>query len=192
MAHRNATHGLSRTPEYRAWKEMVRRCTNPKCAAWPNYGGRGITVCERWLDLHAFIADMGPRPGPGYEIDRIDNDGNYDPGNCRWVTVKRNARNRRSNRMLEFRGEEHPLAEWCERLGLPRDTVRKRLEAGWSVDKALTTPVRAKKRALSKAQVATIRVLHLQGNSVSKIAQAFDVCYSTVKRAISGQRRGVG
>lgn len=139
------THGLSYTPEYRAWQQMRLRCTSPKHAAWPSYGGRGITVCDRWLEsVQAFVADMGPKPTPQHELDRIDNSKGYEPGNCRWATRKANDRNRRSNRMVTFRGERLALAEWCERLGLPRDTTKKRLDAGWPVEKALTTPVRPK------------------------------------------------
>jgi len=142
------THGLSRTPEYRAWKGLVQRCTNPDHPAYGDYGGRGIAVCERWLDdVEAFIEDMGPRPSPRHELDRIDNDGPYSPENCRWTTVQRNARNRRSNRRITYRGETRTLAGWCELLGLPSDSVRKRLEAGWSKAKAFGTAVRAKSPA---------------------------------------------
>lgn len=140
-----AKHGLSYTQEYRAWQTMRLRCTVPTNAAFPNYGGRGIKVCERWLNsVEAFIADMGPKPSPKHELDRIDNDGNYEPSNCRWVTRSVNDRNRRNNRFLVFQGQMCSVAEWCERLGMPRDTVHHRLEAGWSVDAALATPVRPK------------------------------------------------
>lgn len=139
------THGLSYTPEYRAWQTMVHRCTNPRNAAYPRYGGRGITVCHRWLnDVQAFVDDMGPRPSARHELDRIDNERGYGPGNCRWATRVQNSRNRRSNRGLTYKGETLPLAEWCERLNLPRDTVRKRLEAGWPVSATFETPVRPK------------------------------------------------
>jgi len=143
----NRPHGLSYTTEYRAWQTMRLRCTNPKNSAYPNYGGRGITVCERWMNsVEAFVADMGPKPSPRHELDRINNDGPYSPENCRWVTRKKNSRNRRSNRLLTFRGETRTLAGWCELLGLPRDTVRKRLVAGWSVDRALKTLVASRAR----------------------------------------------
>lgn len=138
-------HGLSYTPEYRAWQQMRLRCTNPTHAAWADYGGRGITVCREWLDSPAqFLADMGPKPSSAHELDRRDNDKGYAPDNCRWVVRATNCRNRRSNRQLTLNGSTRSLAEWCELNGLPRDTVRKRLEAGWSVDDALGTPVRPK------------------------------------------------
>jgi hypothetical protein len=138
-------HGLSYTPEYRAWQTARLRCTSPTAKAYANYGGRGIRMCDRWLNNPAaFLADMGKKPSPVHELDRINNDGHYEPGNCRWVLRKVNDRNRRSNLRLTFMGETHALAEWCERMKLPRDTVHKRLKSGWAVDAALTTPVRSK------------------------------------------------
>lgn len=148
-------HGLSYRHEYRVWQTMRLRCTDPEHPAFDNYGGRGITVCDRWLNSPAaFIEDMGPRPSPAHEIDRIDNDRGYEPGNCRWVTRSENCRNRRSNRLLTFDGETLSLAEWCERRGMPSDTVRKRLEAGWPVDRALTAPVRPKAPNLRRSVAA--------------------------------------
>jgi hypothetical protein len=138
-------HGLSYTPEYRAWQTMRLRCIEPTNAAFHNYGGRGIKVCDRWLESPAnFLADMGLKPSPAHELDRKENHGNYEPGNCRWVTRKVNDRNRRSNRWLEYAGEKRTVADWCEQLGLRRDTVHKRLAGGWTVEEALTIPARPK------------------------------------------------
>ncbi|MBP3063694.1 hypothetical protein SAMN05216576_1067 [Ectopseudomonas chengduensis] len=138
-------HGLSYTPEYRAWQQMRLRCTKPTHAAYANYGGRGITVCDRWLnDPAAFIADMGLKPSPKHEIDRIDNQGNYEPSNCRWVTRSANDRNRRNNRVIHHDGIDLSLAEWSERTGVPADTIRKRIESGWEIARALTEPARLK------------------------------------------------
>lgn len=135
-------HGLSYMPEYRAWQTMRQRCTVPENPAYEDYGGRGITICDRWLNSpQAFIDDMGLKPTPAHELDRIENDGGYEPNNCRWVLRKTNCRNRRSNRRLEHAGEILCLAEWSERSGVPRDTLRKRLEAGWDISRAITASV---------------------------------------------------
>lgn len=135
-------HGHSRigqrTTEYRIWYAMKDRITNPDCPAYENYGGRGIKICDAWLnDFSAFLADMGPRPS-GMTIDRIDNDGDYEPGNCRWATRKQQSNNRRSNRHVEIDGRTVTLAQACDQRGLTVGTVWSRLERGWPVEKALT------------------------------------------------------
>lgn len=140
------TQGLSYTSEYRAWQTMRLRCTVPANAAYPNYGGRGIKVCERWLNsVEAFIDDMGPKPSPKHELDRYpDNDGNYEPGNCRWATRSENDRNLRNNRIVEHEGEALTIAAWAERYGIRPDTLLKRINSGWLVSEALLTPTRGK------------------------------------------------
>jgi hypothetical protein len=98
-------------PAYQAWKGMKYRCYNPNSAGWKNYGGRGITVCERWRDcFDVFAADMGAKPGPNYSVDRIDNDGPYAPWNCRWATRSQQAINRRQRRGEAFCGRGHPMS----------------------------------------------------------------------------------
>ena len=141
------THGLSRkggrkTNLYAVWVAMRRRCTNSNEACYPQYGGRGVSVCPEWDDYKAFH-DWAVRSGycRGLTLDRIDNDGNYEPSNCRWATRKQQARNRRVTRVLELDGKAKPLAQWAEELGMNRDTLRGRLRNGWSVRRALTTPI---------------------------------------------------
>lgn len=129
------------TPENQAYHAMVARCSNPDHAQYPHYGGRGITVCHRWLagGWPVFSQDMGRRPGPGYSLERKDVNGNYEPDNCTWATAKEQARNRRNNRMLTYNGETLPMSVWAERLGIRRGTLKMRLDThGWSVDRALS------------------------------------------------------
>ena len=110
-----STHGKSDSPEWGIWSNMKTRCYNPNGSGYASYGGRGIAMCERWREsFESFLSDMGPRPGPDYQLDRIDNNGNYEPGNCRWVTRSDNCRNRRSNRRLAFQG---PNADRCRMVG---------------------------------------------------------------------------
>lgn len=120
---------------------MITRCTNEKATSWPNYGGRGIRICERWMVFENFLADMGERPS-GTTLDRRDTYGNYDPENCRWGTLIDQGRNQRTNRLLEFKGEIRCLSEWSEKFGLLDWQVQKRLARGWSLERALTEPLR--------------------------------------------------
>lgn len=140
------THGDTRkhqwSSEYGIWSGMVSRCHNPKHRRFSDYGGRGIKVCERWRSSYEnFLADMGRKPSPKHTIDRRDNDGNYEPGNCRWATRVEQGRNRSNNHMLTWRGETLCIAEWAERTGLPPRRIASRISRGWSTDRALGTPV---------------------------------------------------
>lgn len=142
---RRGLHGLSRDPIHLAWRMMIARCHNPNHPAYPNYGGRGITVCDRWrASFYDFQRDMGPKPTPKHELDRTDNDAGYSPENCRWVTRSENDRNRRSTVWVEFRGERRKVADLCEEYGIPRDTLAYRLRTGWTPELAFTVPVRPK------------------------------------------------
>lgn len=145
-------HGLSGTPEHRAWCGMMTRCywSKPGDRNYALYKGAGIKVCDRWHDFINFLADMGPKPTPKHSLDRYPNaGGNYEPGNVRWATSKQQARNWKTrNRILYFNGESMPLSAWAERLGIKRELIKDRLLTGWSTERALTTPViRNRKRA---------------------------------------------
>lgn len=136
------THGMTASPEYRAWAHMKERCSNPRVHNYNRYGGRGIKVCDRWLNsFENFIADMGPRPSSGHSLEREEVDGDYEPGNCRWATAREQAFNRRTNHVLTFRGEAKPLTIWCEELGLDPSIVGTRLRRGWTHERALSTPI---------------------------------------------------
>lgn len=137
---RITVHGGSYTSTYQVWKAMKRRCLSPKSASFKDYGGRGITICERWRQFKNFLADMGERPSPKYSIDRIDVNGNYEPDNCRWATRQEQARNTRKNRIVEYQSRKMPLVEACELAGEDHLLVRGRLHLGWPLEAALTTP----------------------------------------------------
>lgn len=141
IAEARTTHGGTSLRAYRTWEAMKRRCLNPNDPAYEDYGARGITVCDRWLDFANFFADMGERP-EGLTLDRIDNDGPYAPENCRWATRTEQARNTRSCEFITFGGVTKPLPQWAEDCGMKACTLRARLRSGWDVERALTTPVR--------------------------------------------------
>jgi len=136
-------HGLTATYFYKVRRNMLNRCYNPNYKNWRHYGGRGITVCDRWRNsLSDFAKDMGPRPSPKHSIDRIDNDGNYEPDNCRWATQTQQMRNVRKNIMLTFNGKTQCLPSWAAEIGIKQATLYARLFAfGYSVEKALSIPV---------------------------------------------------
>lgn len=145
--------GWELSPTYKVWRSMQIRCKHPCVATYPIYGGRGISVCDRWIgSFENFLADMGERPSKDHQIDRINNDGNYEPSNCRWATRKEQGRNRRTNRLVEFGGETLCIIEWSERTGLHKDTIKNRLNNGWSAEAAITTPI--DKRCLSRKKAA--------------------------------------
>ena len=140
-------HGLSKTKEYRSWCAMTNRCLHPSASDYSRYGGKGVTVCERWQGENGFenfLADMGPKPTPTHSIERIDHKGNYEPGNCKWATATEQARNKSNNRMITFRGVTKPMAAWSEEYNIDESALRYRLDALWDVEMALTTPSKRK------------------------------------------------
>ena len=144
-------HGESNTRLYNVWSDMKKRCYNTKNVDYKNYGGRGITVCDEWMDFQNFyewaIANGYDETAPRGQctIDRIDVDGCYEPENCRWVDRYIQMNNKRNNRILTYNGESHTLAEWCEIVNIPYNCLKSRLnKLHWSVEKTLTTPTRNK------------------------------------------------
>lgn len=130
------THGKSGTVEHRAWKEMKRRCSSVNNSEYHNYGGRGIKVCERWLNsFENFLEDMGVRPA-GKSLDRIDNNLGYSPDNCRWATKSEQASNKRNNRIINYLGKPMLLKDIAQITGIHFTLIIKRLDAGWSVEDA--------------------------------------------------------
>ncbi len=141
LVHGHSIHGKE-SLTYRIWCYMLRRCTNRNSKEYHYYGGRGITVCERWRKFTNFLEDMGERPEK-HQIDRINNDSGYYKENCRWVTSKTNNRNRRNNHLVTYNGKTQCIAAWAEEYGLRYHTLYKRLsKCGWPIHKALTTSVR--------------------------------------------------
>lgn len=135
--------GPAMTREYRTWAAMKARCENPHHDSFNRYGGRGITVCERWRDsFESFLEDMGRCP-PKMTIDRKDNNGNYEPNNCRWATRREQARNTSKTKLIRFNGITMPLIAWAESLGMNPVTLHSRIDTyRWTIARALTTPVR--------------------------------------------------
>jgi hypothetical protein len=138
VGDRSRTHGMSGTTEHIIWTGMIGRCTNPHDHAYANYGGRGITVCPRWMKFENFLADMGKRPSRRHSLDRKENDKGYSLSNCRWATSTEQAQNRRSAHIIEFRGEQLLLTEWARRLGIRATTLLDRIQCGWPLEFALT------------------------------------------------------
>lgn len=124
---------------YQVWDSMKQRCENPNAQAYPSYGGRGIKICKRWHKFKNFLADMGEKP-TGKQLDRKNNDGNYEPSNCRWATRKQQANNRRNSRKITYKGKTRTVAQWSQRLGMKTWVLYDRLGLGWSTKKALETP----------------------------------------------------
>lgn len=144
-------HGMVYSPEYAAWSKLKSRCLNASDKAYKYYGGRGIKVCERWACLFEnFYEDMGPRPSEKHSIDRINGDGDYEPGNCRWASRTVQNRNRKCNRFIEFNGKTQCISEWEAELGFPPRRVSDRLSKGWTESMALSTPVVRKPKSPSQ------------------------------------------
>ena len=137
------THGLSKTREYDAWQQMKWRCLKPSSKDYPNYGGRGIALCDRWHSFEGFIADMGRRPSPNHTIERVDNDGNYEASNCRWATRSEQNSNTRRNLIVVYRGKEMTVAEAVRSAGnvVSRFCAYQRLKAGWPLEASVETGV---------------------------------------------------
>jgi len=151
LIKRSTKHGHNKkgkqTKIYQSWRHMIERCTNSNYSEYQYYGGRGITVCERWLNFENFLEDMDEPPTQEHSIDRIDNDGNYCKSNCRWATKREQARNTRRNLLITFDGETQCLMWWAEKFNINYHTLYNRIyRNGWPIEKALTTPVQKRKQ----------------------------------------------
>lgn len=132
-------HGMRYTKLYRVWAGIISRTRYSGDTNYKRYGGRGIVVCAAWRTFMGFYKDMGSGYREGLQIDRIDNDGNYEPGNCRWVTQSENCNNKRQNHRITWKGITKTLTEWSKIIGMNRDTLRHRIKTyGYSIDEAFT------------------------------------------------------
>lgn len=145
--NRLTKHGKRYTRLYKVYRTMLQRCNNPNAHEYENYGGRGIKVCEEWQTFEGFEKWAMEN---GYDdtakhgkctLDRIDPNGNYEPSNCRWTTMKRQQRNKRNNVLITYNGETHCMSEWAEIIGIPYGTFQKRIAYGWSIERAITAPL---------------------------------------------------
>lgn len=147
---KNVKHGGYRSVEYGVYTGMKKRCGLPTDKSYSDYGGRGITVCDRWLcpvnGFLNFLADMGPRPSPKHSIERKLVNGNYCPDNCYWATTEEQARNKRNTHNMTYNGKTQCLSDWAKEFRLRPATIRSRIKSGWTVEKALTTPVKVKSK----------------------------------------------
>lgn len=190
MKHGHAcvrTRGLTR--EYKSWLALRRRCNEPRNGSYARYGGRGIRVCERWdKSFAAFLADVGEAPGWSYQIDRIDPDGHYEPGNVRWVTPEDNRRTKRNRRWIEWGGTRRLLIDVCREEGICHKAVEARIRLGWGIGEAITAPNAGQHRSRDPILNALQACAHKRGKSWSVIAKRIKRGW-TVSEAFHGRPR---
>jgi hypothetical protein len=187
------THGHSIkgkiSSEYSSYNAMITRCENPHVPSYKRYGGRGIKVCDRWKESFSnFLQDMGKKPTPKHSIERIDNNGNYEPGNCKWATTKEQSLNRSSNCMVLYKEESKPLQEWIDILNLPSILTRNRIDNGWTPERAFETPMfRSSKTVLKVDQFTLEGVFIKQWQSTKEISKYYKVHKSCITDCINGK-----
>lgn len=143
LAKGNFVHGMVYSPEYNTWEKMIQRCRNPNNQAFKYYGGRGIEVCQEWKDSFlVFYNHVGKRPSPKHSIDRIDNDGNYEPGNVKWSLRVEQANNKQNNRNITINGKTMSLFQWAHFVGMSPHTLYGRISRNWPPEKAVFCPIK--------------------------------------------------
>lgn len=177
-------HGMTGTVEHRCWKKIRERCFNARCKDFPDYGGRGITICDRWETFANFLSDMGPRPAGCTSIDRLNVHGNYEPGNCRWATARQQARNRRSSRIVEHNGQRKCLAEWAEQFGINQIILAKRLARGWSVERALNEPMLPPKERIRRRDCTRVITFNGETRPLAEWAERQGLPYYVLRQRL--------
>lgn len=174
-----------------AWQGAKRRCFSPTDINYRNYGGRGITMCVEWAaDFNAFTRDMGQPPSSEHTLDRIDNDGPYAPGNCRWATRKQQCNNKRNNRRITIGPNTRTLHEWSDLTGIPYHRLHQRIETlGWTLEKAISVGKYDSLRRITDADRAAVKMRHASGESQRAIANSLGLDQSTISRVVSGRKR---
>jgi hypothetical protein len=145
-------HGYTKTKIYASWFQMKERCNNPKSIGYKNYGARGIKVCERWLSFSNFLSDMGQKPSSNFSLDRINNNGNYEPNNCKWSTQMEQCNNMRKNRLINIDGKINTFSNWCKFYKIKYATAFARIKRGMEIKTAFTKEVATRRRKGSDQQ----------------------------------------
>lgn len=174
-------------PDFSVFSGMLARCYTPGDPTYQRYGARGIKVCDRWREggFWVFLGDMGPRPTPDHSIDRYpDTNGDYTPENCRWATPKQQANNRRTNKLLTYRGETKTMKEWADVLGINYQTLKARCRRGWLIEDMMT----AESCSLSLPTSVVQEIESSRGEGVVAIARRLGVGHATVSRILAGKR----
>lgn len=149
-------HGMWGSPEWGIWRDMKRRCLNPNVKCFNNYGGRGITVCDRWLEFAHFFKDMGHRPSAEHSLDRKDNNKGYNKDNCRWATIEQQSNNTRASRFVTYKGVTLTITQWEKCSPYKHHLLYQRLvNLGWDVERAMTTPPLVRKSPTKKQKRCT-------------------------------------
>lgn len=178
-------HGKAGTTEHSIWTRMRQRCVNPKHISYPNYGGKGVTVCSRWDDFSVFLADMGPRPSPSHSLDRYPNPkGNYEPGNVRWATREQQQRNTSRTAMMVVDGRAVPICDIADAIGISAKTLGRRKRDGWTTEEILS-PLRGKDGS-TRANVRrptpkkTIQMPDGSAMTISEISEKSGLCLAVI------------
>lgn len=186
------SHRVTEHPLYNTWLRMRRRCHSPGDDSYPRYGARGIRVCERWHTFANFVSDVGVKPSSKHTLDRIDVNGDYEPGNVRWATQTDQARNTRFNVKLTHGGRTQCVSAWASEFGLDRKTLASRIETGWPIGVALSTPAGADNKSrerIPKSEYDAIQALWRTGMRNIDIARKYGVAPSLICRIIRPIRR---